>query len=126
MKVNSKTFGRTKPRKVSTIKRTTRPIHRREIFSVMNHFIKEGKPERIGPFLLDRGVAPCVAREWHNEPARRKHAEAFHSEKFIRKETSPVTERGSFGRRIIKTTYEFGREIVQHATKGLRTYRSAV
>ena len=124
MKVNRKTYGRTKARKVSTIKKSTRPIHRREIPSVVNHFIKEGKPDRIEQFLLDRGVTPCVAREWGNEPARRKHAEDFHSEKFIRKEMSPVTERGSFGRRIIKTMFRFGREIVQHATKGVRTYRS--
>ncbi len=123
MKINRKTFGRTKPRKVSAIKKTTRPIHRREISSIVDHFINENKPEKIEQFLLDRGVAPCVAREWGNEPARRKHAADFHSKKFIRKEMSPVGKRGEYGRRIVKTIHRFGREIVFHATKGIRTYR---
>ncbi len=125
MKINRKTFGRTKPRKVSAIKKTKRLMHRREIFSIMKHFINAGKSGKVEQFLLDRGVTPCVAREWGNEPARRQHAKDFHSAKFITKETSTFGNRGTYGRRIIKTVHRFGREIVLHATKGIRTYRIA-
>lgn len=125
MKANRKTFGRTKPRKVSAIKKTKRAIHKREISSVVKHFIDIGKPDKVEQFLLDRGVAPCVAREWGNEPARRKHMTDRNQEIKLRKEISLVGKRGDFGRRIVSTAHRFGREIVFHATKGVRTYRIA-
>ena len=126
MKINRKTFGRKKVREVAAIRKTTRAIHdRREIPDILAHFIRQGKPGRVEQFLLDRGIVPCVAREWGNEPARRQHAAAFRLKKITTKALSAFGKRGDFGRRIIKTIHKYGREIVFHATKGYRTYRIA-
>lgn len=134
MKLNRKKL-KLKDRKIKAIKKTTRPIHHREIAGIVKHFINEALPNKIEAFLLARGVAPCVAREWAGEPAKRIHATAFRMKKAFRKAASAFGARGAFGRRILSSdTYVSRfwpdgrvtkRIIEQHATKGARTYRLA-
>jgi len=81
---------------------------------------QEKTAEEIYDSLIESGVAPCVAREWSNEPARRQRRR----EQMRAKSYHPVTAgKGTANRRILWTKIENGREISLHATKGYRDRR---
>lgn len=114
----------------------------------VNRLIKSGKADEIEATLLGRNVAPCVAREWANEPKRREVHERKRLERKARKDASKFGGRGDAWRRILRTwtvketrlkvphfdqatgetTFSEivvpGREFMFHATKGVRSYRT--
>ncbi len=103
-----------------------------DIAQLVNVLIKSDKGKKIEKTLLDLGVAPCVAREWANEPRRRK-ALAKRPTRQDRRDLSNCGRKGQPFRRIIRTEFtedqdciyyiQSGRERQFHATKGWRSYR---
>lgn len=122
------------------------------INQLANVMIKSGKASgEIEETLLGFGVAPCVAREWANEPHRRAVLFAKRNKRKEIKQASKFGGKKEAFRRIIKTdvvksitlevphilyradgtmeTYTEpltipGRDFQLHATKGWRNYRN--
>lgn len=98
-------------------------MKRQEIAQFVEASIATRKIDDIYPLLVEAGVAPCVAREWANEPYRRAALARRRQEREERRR--PIGLPGAFGRRIIKTELRGGREHQLHATKGWRERRMA-
>lgn len=88
--------------------------------------------DQIYDRLIELGVTPCVAREWANEPNRRRVMEERAEKRRERKllSTSRRCDTRTRGRRILFTRVEQNqgwmgqpRELQFHATKGARYYR---
>ncbi len=89
---------------------------------VVQNLIEAGKATQIEGVLLGMRLAPCVAREWANEPGRRAFFQANYQSREVRRAASNFGRRGDFGRRIIKTIVGRQRERQLHATKGWRSF----
>ena len=98
----------------------------------VNHLIDTGKtPTEIYAALVKQGAAPCVAREWSNEPKRRA---ALYSRRQAKKECKGFPNKACVaiyvfptpGSKLDKAREKAGlpaREYMLHATKGWRSYR---
>jgi len=104
--------------------------------------VKAGRShDEIYSTLIEEGVAPCVAREYANEPERREKMAARFDARKARKDASKFGAKGATYRRIIQTEVwpkpdseeakmcaKLGivpREGMLHATKGWRSFRVA-
>jgi hypothetical protein len=77
---------------------------------------------QIRDALLERGVHPCVARDWSREANRRGAI----LDRVIEREGKKAKGHHVPFRRIIKTITRHGREFQYHATKGWRSYQIPV
>lgn len=92
----------------------------------------ELKPNKIYKTLIEKGVAPCVAREWSKEPKRREVMLTRSLNRATRKLMSSSGRKHTRDpyRRILKTIVGKTRDHLGHlherqfhATKGWRSYR---
>ncbi len=113
---NEKTIKNFKRRGTST---------RRQLHVFVKAMCEEVKGAEVEAILLDKGMDPCVAREWGSEHRRRDILLKRALDKKYRKETSSFGNRGQDFRRIIASFIRNGRRFEFHATKGMRDYTSA-
>lgn len=96
---------------------------RRQLHQFVKAMGEEARGGEVEDILLEKGIAPCVAREWGNEYKRHDVLLKRVMARKYRKETSGYGKKGQAYRRIIKTSVKSGRRLEFHATKGMRVYR---
>ncbi len=95
---------------------------RRQLHQFVKAMGEEARGGEVGDILLDKGITPCVAREWGNAHRLKDALLKRTMARKYRKKTSSFGKRGQSYRRIIKSGVKDGRMFEFHATKGLRTY----
>ncbi len=111
--INQKTIKNFKRRATNT---------RRQIRQFVKAMGEEARGGEVEDILLDKGITPCVAREWGNAHRLKDALLKRTMARKYRKETSSFGKRVQSYRRIIKSGAKDGRMFEFHATKGLRTY----
>ena len=95
---------------------------RRQLHDFIKAMCTEAKGDQVEGILLDKGMAPCVAREWGTEHLRRAALLKRVMVRKYRKDTSAFGKRGQDCRRIVASSMYEGRLLEFHATKGMRSY----